>query len=224
MSGLLRVEVPVSIGKALICPALSEFVKRNPTTSVAVTLTNQPHSLIERAIDVAIRMDYVEGADLVAKPIYEARYVICGTPDLVKYAAADPSKLDPRMCLGLLTEGRATPTEWVLSKKDENVVIEPSGPLNFNSSDVLVNVALSGTGLIYVLDIFANRYLATGELVELYPDWTTRMKIFYAVASKMRMTSTKIRAFIEFLVQTLDSQPRANVNRAVQSRSLKQRA
>jgi LysR family transcriptional regulator for bpeEF and oprC len=223
MSGLVRVEVPVAIGHALICPALSEFARRHPQTSVAVTLTNQPHNMIEHAIDVAIRMDHVEDADLIARPIYEARYVVCGTPNVVERAADDPSMLDSGLCLGLLREGHAAAVAWSLSRESESVVIRPTGPLSFNSSHALVDAALAGAGLVNVLDIFVNRHLASGELIEAYPNWTTSMKTFYAVTSKMRMTSIKIRAFIDFLLETLDSQRRPNANRAVRVRSLQQR-
>lgn len=223
MSGLIRVELPVSIGHALICPVLNEFAHRHPKISVAATLTNQPHNLIERAIDVAIRMDRVEDADLIARPIYEARYVVCGTLELVKHAAAHPIGLDPRLCLGLLEEGSPNPVKWRLNKNDESVIINPSGPLNFNSSDALIKAALNGVGLVNVLDIFANRYFVSGELIEAYADWTTSTKVFYAVTSKMRVTSTKIRAFIDFLLEALNSQRRPNVNNVIEVRSLQKR-
>ena len=223
MDGLVRVEVPISIGHALICPALSEFAQRHPTTSVAITLTNQPHSLVERAIDVAIRMDRVEDADLVAKPIYEARYVVCGAPGLVRTCPADPASLDPRQCLGLLTEGRTQPVDWRFAKDGREIVVQPSGALSFNSSDALVTAALHGVGLVNVLDIFTNRHLVSGELVEAYADWTTSTKVFYAVTSKTRTPSLRIRVFIDFLLETLDAQRRPNLHKAVAVRSLQSR-
>jgi LysR family transcriptional regulator for bpeEF and oprC len=224
MSGLIRVEVPMSIGRAMICPALSEFARRHPDTSVAVTLTNQPHNMIERAIDVAIRMDSVEDADLVARPIYEARYVVCGTPAMAARAARAPAQLDPALCLGLLTERRIKQVDWSLSKGGKDVVVSPAGPLHFNSSDALVNAARNGDGLICVLDIFVNRYLAANELVALYPDWTTGTKTFYAVTTKTRMTSTKVRTFIAFLQETLGLQRLPDAARAIQVQSLHKRA
>jgi len=80
VSGSLHVEMPISIGHAVIVPALPKFRSKYPGIATSVTLTNQPHHLIERAIDVAIRMNSVEDADLVARPIYEAKYKVCCTP------------------------------------------------------------------------------------------------------------------------------------------------
>ena len=99
IAGLLRVECPFAIGQTLLCPALPELARRHPGMSVAVNLTNEPHNLIERATDVAIRMDRVEDADLVARPIYEARYIVCGAPATVRRLR----KLDPQLKVVLMS-------------------------------------------------------------------------------------------------------------------------
>ena len=215
MNGLIRVEVPIGIGHALICPALTHFARCYPQTSVAITLTNQPHSMIEQAIDVAIRMDRVEDADLVARLIYEARYVICGTAEIVSRCTPDPGDLDARLCLGLLAENRSRPVDWSLSNNVHTATVCPAGPLSFNSSDALIQASLDGVGLICVLDVFANRFLASGELVEAYADWTTWTKAFYAVTPKRRAPSLKVSTFINFLLKTLDSQRRLDLHAPV---------
>jgi LysR family transcriptional regulator for bpeEF and oprC len=221
--GALRVEMPISIGHALICPALSLFAKRHPQVSLSVNLTNQPHNLIEHAIDIAIRMDRVEEADLVARPVYETRYVVCGAPDLVRDLPAHPSELKPELCLGILTEGRHGPSDWLFRQGNEQVLIPPKGPLNFNSSDALVNTALQGTGLIYVLDIFVNRRIAAGELVQVYSDWSTSTRTFYAVTAKTQYVPPKVRGFIDFLLETLDAQQRPSARRLVEVKRAKGR-
>src|SRR5579864_5681897 len=78
--GTLNVEAPIAIGHALLLPALPSLLAEHPGLSVNVNLTNKPHALIERGIDIAIRMDAVEDSDLVARPLYAASYVVCGRP------------------------------------------------------------------------------------------------------------------------------------------------
>jgi LysR family transcriptional regulator for bpeEF and oprC len=76
---------------------------------------------------------------------------------------------------------------------------------------------------VHVLDIFAHRLLDSGELVRLYPEWTTSLKTFYAVTAKARNASAKVRAFTEFLVEVLDSERRPSATRAVAVRALGKR-
>jgi LysR family transcriptional regulator for bpeEF and oprC len=210
MRGLIRVEMPIGIGHALICPALDIFARRYPQTSVSVNLTNQPSNLIESAIDVAIRVDRVDDMLLVARPIYEARYVICGTPEIIRQLPQEPGELDAKQCIGIISEDLYKPNPWIVRRGDREVIIEPAGPLHLSSSQAVVSTGLGGLGLICVLDLFANPFLSNGKLVEIYSDWTTKTRTFYAVTAKTRCTTAKVRAFIDFLLETLEGQRRPN--------------
>ena len=163
LTGSLHVECPISIGHALLCPALGRFAQRYPDISTSITLTNQRHNLIERAIDVAIRIDTVEDASLVARPVYEARYMVCCTPQLHARLPVSPADLDPRLCMGILPGERRYPVPWRLQRGEEQLIIQPAGALHFNSSDALLESALNDSGVVYVLDVFARRYLQSGH-------------------------------------------------------------
>jgi len=220
VAGTLRVEAPFAIGHNLLCPALIELTRRHPGLSVSVALTNDTHNLIERATDVAIRMDRVEDADLVGRPIYEAQYIVCGTPEVVgamqaAMRAATPSDLDPARCLGLFAEGHHTPNPWHFSKDGNAVVVNPVGPLSFNNTAALIQAALQNVGLIYVLDVFVSDLIKRGELVELFPDWQTSKRTFHAVTVKSRFAAPKVRAFIDFLLEIFDARRRPSVTTMV---------
>jgi len=223
LRGWLHVETPISLGHALLCPALPEFAKRYPGVSAAVTLTNQPHHMIERAIDVAIRMDYVEDADLVARPIYESPYVLCCAPELARKLPSHPGQLDPKLCLGILPEERYHPNAWRLSKDDEHIDLRPEGPLHFNSSDAVLTAAEGGVGLACTLDIFVNRKLDAGTLVQVYRDWQLPKKTFFLVTPKTRANSVKVRAFTEFLFEVIATERRPSAHAPIAVRALGQR-
>jgi LysR family transcriptional regulator for bpeEF and oprC len=217
IAGPLRVESPFAIGQNLLCPALVELTRRHPGLVVSMTLTNEPHNLIERATDVAIRMDRVEDADLVGRPIYEARYIVCGTPSLVgALRATTPGDLDPVRCLGLFAEGSHTPNPWRFTKGGEEIVIRPQGALNFNNTEGLIQSALQDAGLIYVLDVFVADLIGQGKLVELFPDWQTSKRTFHAVTVKSRFAAPKVRAFVDFLLEVFDARHRPDIKTMVE--------
>lgn len=223
LRGWLHVETPISLGHALLCPALPIFAQRYPEISTAITLTNQPHHMIERAIDVAIRMDHVEDADLVARPIYESPYVMCCSPEVAKTLPSHPGELDPRRCIGILPEERRHPNPWTLEKDGDTLQVRPSGPVHFNSSDAVLIAAESGAGVACVLDVFANRRLDSGALVQVYADWSTTMKTFYLVTAKARAGSAKVRAFTDFLLEVFDTHRRPSSRRVIAVKALGKR-
>ncbi len=199
LRGRLHVECMISLGHALLCPALSGFATRYPEIKTFITLTNQPHNMIERAIDVAIRVDAVEDADLIARPLYETHYEVCCTPEIARTLPPNPADLDPRLCLGLLAEEGRFTNAWQFSQGDEQVVVQPEGRLNFNSSDGVVVAAANGAGLACVLDVFVNKHLESGAFVRPYANWTLPKRSFFAVTTKERANSAKVRAFPEIL-------------------------
>jgi LysR family transcriptional regulator for bpeEF and oprC len=220
LRGRLHIETPISLGHALLCPALPNFALRYPDITTAVTLSNEPHHVIERAIDVAIRMDHVEDADLVARPIYESRYVVCCTPQVAASLPAHPGELDRRRCIGILAEDRRFVNPWSLKQGEEAIEIRPDGPLHFNSSDALLMAAQRGVGVVCVLDVFVNAQLADGSLVQVYPQWATASKIFYVVMAKSRVGSAKVKAFTDFLFEVFDSQRRPSGHGVIGVRAL----
>lgn len=210
VSGHVRVEMPLVIGQDLLSAALPKFLQENPKLSVSMIVTNDPRNIIERGTDVAIRMDAVEGTDLVAKFLYQSPYIICGSPSFIEKhrITSSPAELDENLCLGMLIEGRYAPQPWKFSRENEKVYVEPRGPIHHNNTHSLIQAALNDIGLICVLDVYVKKQLASGELQQLFPDWALPFRTFYAVTPKTRFIPAKSRAFIKFLSDTLHQTPR----------------
>lgn len=207
--GSLTVEAPIAIGHALLLPALPSFLARYPALSVNVNLTNQPHALIARGIDLAIRIDAVEDTELVARPLYSASYVVCGRPHVVdSVREASPADLDPAQCLGLLPEGRPTPQPWLFSREGDEIIVSPEGRLSLNSSDALVNAACAGLGLVCVLDVFVRRELSDGTLVRAFDAWNHGGRVFHLVSAKSSFVSPKLKVFSDFMLEVVGPQCR----------------
>jgi LysR family transcriptional regulator for bpeEF and oprC len=181
---------------------------------VALRLTDHPEGLIESGTDMAICIDSVNDADLVARPLYQAHYIACTTPALLEQLGhpQHPAELDPAHCLGLFRQSSFTGTPWKFQKAGEHHELQPAGKLNFNSTDALIDAALADQGFIYVLDVFVNRLIAQGKLVELFPDWETFERTFFTVTPKSRFVEPRTRSFIEFVMASLDTQRRPPVN------------
>lgn len=205
LRGVLRLGTPIAVGHLIIGPALAEFTRRHPGLRVVTSLNNEVANLIKRGIDVAIRMGEVEDGDLVARPVFSARHVLCASPGFLAAhgAPVHPRAVEPRQCLGFADYPGGGLHLWRFRRGGEEVEIRPDGSLFFNSSDALMESAARGAGLIYVLDILAARYLRRGELVRLLPDWATDTRQFLAAYPKTSFTPSKVREFVAFLPAAL---------------------
>lgn len=202
--GLLRVEATISVEHALLSASLPEFLTRYPDITMAVSLSNQPHDLVERDIDAAIRVGHVERPGHVARLLCVSRYVLCCSPAMAITLPNHPRDLDPRACLGLYSAQRRQPRPWMLRRGSEELQIDPDGALHFNSSDNALAAARAGAGLVFVVNVLANLFLEDGSLVRVYPDWDSPTQSFHIETPSSKVQSTKVEAFVQFLYEVTE--------------------
>ena len=209
LSGHLHIETTIGLGQSLLSPQLPVFARRYPDITTAVWLGNQPQNLIEEAIDVALRVGHVEVADVVARPVCDLQYMLCCSPGVAATLPAHPAKLDPRLCIGNLSEERHSVRPWHLSHDGESIEIRPNGPLHFNSGADELVAAKAGIGVACVLDMLTPQHIEEGSLVQVYPEWSAaERRTLYVVVPKSRLGSAKVKAFTDFLFEILGNQRR----------------
>jgi LysR family transcriptional regulator for bpeEF and oprC len=198
--GVLRVQVPIAVGHLVLAPALAAFARKYPDLRVVTVLENEVDRLGSTAIDMAIRIDQVEAADLVARPIYRSMHTVCAAPALLaeRGRPRHPSEVDTACCLGWVETTSGPPRPWQLRRGGETAVIRPAGPLFFNSTDALLQAAAKGAGYVYVLDLLAHNHLRTGQLVTVLPEWETEEQVFYITYPRTRFIAPKTRVFADF--------------------------
>jgi LysR family transcriptional regulator, regulator for bpeEF and oprC len=203
LRGVLRLQMPIAFGHLMLGPALADFAAEHPGLRIVANLTNEVDSFIKSGIDVAVRMDEVESGELVARPVYQSSHVLCAAPAFLANHGTPqhPRDINPAHCLGFTSHPADALRHWNFRKGFELQTVVPGGNLVFNSSDALMQTAARGSGMIYVLDILAHRYCASGDLVRILEDWCTDSQTFYAVYRKTRFTPAKVRAFIDFLLR-----------------------
>src|SRR6476659_530227 len=78
--GWLRFTAPYSIGITWIAPLLGEFHARHPEVRVEMVLNNEPLDLIDKEIDVALRIGNLPDSSLVARRLAVFRTQVYASP------------------------------------------------------------------------------------------------------------------------------------------------
>lgn len=199
--GLLRVDLPTAFGRLYFIPALPGFLDQYPDLQITVTMTDRRGDLIESGVDAAVRTGTMDDSTLVARRVYDTRYVACASPEfLERYGEPrSPSDLARFRCLGFYSLNTEQITAWRFERDGAQFTYEPDGRININSADALVEAARYGEGIIYLLDISASRALAAGELRAVLTDWNTPTHALSVVYPQTRHLSAKVRAFADFV-------------------------
>ena len=95
--------------------------------------------------------------------------------------------------------GRHYPLEF--RRGDESIDITGPYQLSVNESNAYVTSIVAGLGIGQIISWQAQRYLDSGALVQLLPDWTQPLLPAYVVYPPNRHLSAKVRAFVDWAAE-----------------------
>lgn len=208
--GLVRVSCP----PALICFRVGQMIARymavNPRVRVELESTSRRVDLISEGIDVAIRVRFppLEQTDLIMRVLGDSPQRIVASPALIAglkrpLLPADLSNL-PSLSFGPVHREQV----WVLNGPEGASVRLPHKPKLFTDDMAqLLYAALNGVGVVQLPSMVADSRVATGDLVDILPDWSPTSGIVHAVFPSRRGLLPSVRALIDFLAAEFAVQP-----------------
>jgi DNA-binding transcriptional LysR family regulator len=211
--GLVRVTVPVALGRQVIAPPLTSFLLQYPEIRVELDLTDRLINLAQEGFDLAIRHIDNPPDTYVAWRLCESRSLLVASESYLQRRGAPehPSALADHDCLMYLRDhDRAWSFEKVRGRKrSERVSVPVNGPLRANNSEVLREAVLGGLGIALLPDFSASDALKHGQLQHLLPDWKPvgfPAQHIHAIRPWTAQVPRAVRALVEFLRQSFKQQ------------------
>ncbi|WP_394843743.1 LysR family transcriptional regulator [Pendulispora brunnea] len=205
-SGLLRVEVPVALGHAVITPKVPRFLERYPEIRLELTMRDQFVDPVAEGIDVLVRIGPPGESSLIARRLGASQIVPCGAPTYLarRGTPKSPSDLAEHDCIGYLRDGRPDP--WRFEAADgTTMAVDIKGPYHANDAAAGYLAALEGRGLIALLDFVVKDAIARGDLVPVLEDFPMLTRPIHALYPKNRHLLPKVRVFLDFIVELFQS-------------------
>ena len=201
--GLLRVNATLGFGRSHVAPLISRFVRQYPEVEVQLQLSVNPPPLTEDAFDVCIRFGEPPDTRVIARHIAPNRRLLCASPAyLAKHGTPKvPNDLTQHNCIGI-RQGEEAYGVWRLSSgRGRHAATEPvkiRGNLTTNDGEIAVNWALDGHGILMRAEWDLQRYLQSGRLVHVLPQYYTPEADIYAVYPQRHQMAARVRAFVDF--------------------------
>lgn len=202
-SGLLRISVATDFGVNHISPVLSDFLTEYPEITVNMVLNTRYVELISEGFDMAIRIGEQEDSSLRARRLCETSQRMIAAPGyLQKYGR--PQQLEDLNEHKLLHySSQSAGNVWkITTASGEKRQIRSNGWLTVNDGQSLLNAAISGLGIALLPSFLYADALRQGLVEDVMPALPGETLGIYAVYPPGRFTQPKVRAFIDFLVQT----------------------
>jgi DNA-binding transcriptional LysR family regulator len=205
-SGLLRVSAPTSFGRLHVAPHLPAFLDLSPEVSAELLLDDGYTDLLADRIDVAIRIAPApESTALAARLLAPNHRVLCVAP-LYLEARGEPASLDDLPNHDLLAARHQSP--WRLESGMGRRSIDVDSVVATNSSEVVRELCLAGTGIALRSTWDVGTELASGALRRILPDWQGATDVaIWAVHAKAEPLPAAITAYVEHMAAALGPVP-----------------
>ncbi len=207
--GLLKITAPLSFGVIQLARMLPGFHARHPQLQLDVDLTDRMIDLANEGIDVALRIAQELRGTLIARRIAPVSMVVCASPVYLKRRGVPTHP-------GQLAEHETFSFSY-LDSGDEWSFLDAQGKLSrvrvqpcvrATNGDLLSELAAAGGGIVMQPSFIVGTHLARGTLVPILTDYRAPVHWLFAAYLNRRHLPIKVRAFIDYLVETVGDTPR----------------
>jgi DNA-binding transcriptional LysR family regulator len=189
-----------------VAPVIAEYSRMYPDVDVQLQLSADPPPLSEDAFDVCVRFGEPPDARIVARKLAPNRRLLVASPRYLREHGTPqtPADLHRHNCIGIRQGSdaygvwRLTPVKGAKARTES---IHVRGRLTTNDGEIAVNWALQGHGIVLRAEWDVDRYLRSGRLVQVLPQFATPEANIYAVYQQRHQLSSRIRLFVEYLAE-----------------------
>lgn len=203
--GVVRVTVPVALGRQKIIPLISKFLEACPDVRVEIELSDHVSSLAQEGFDLAIRHTSSVPETHVAWLLQPSRTLLVATPAYLKKRGTPktPDDLVGHNCLYYLRSA-ALPA-WSFApagRHTDRYSVAVRGNFSANNSEALRGIVMADQGIALLPDFSAQEDVTAKRLVHLLPDWEPVGAFgdaIYAIRPYSAYVPRAVRAFVEHL-------------------------
>lgn len=209
-TGALRLNVPVSAARLVLPRIVPPFLAAYPDIRLEVIAEESFVDVLAAGCDAGIRYGERLEQDMIAVPI---------GPRHQRFAfGAAPAYLDrrgrpehPRDLLGhSCLQGRfpsGTTMAWAFERDGEAIEVDVTGPLIVRiggATDLLVDAAIAGAGIVALFEDWLRPHFDSGALEPVLEPWWQRFSGPYLYYPGRRLVPAPLRAFIDFVKASAD--------------------
>jgi DNA-binding transcriptional LysR family regulator len=209
--GVLKIQLPMTLGQIHITPLIPLFLQRYPHLEIDLVMDDRHINLVEQGYDLAVRAGDMPDSNLIARPLAPLHSVVCASPEFLQafkqqneQALDRPPLLTKANCITYTYSSNANIWQFDSSQINKpSHKIKVSGNYRVNNSGALKQALIAGIGIGRLPTFIVGDAIKRGELVALFQDYKMPSKSLYAVYPERQYLPTKVRVFLDFLIEKL---------------------
>ncbi|RAU43816.1 MULTISPECIES: LysR family transcriptional regulator [unclassified Pseudomonas] len=197
--GLLRITVPVLVGRSLVSGWVKEFSERSPNIKLEVTVTDRNVDMIREGYDLAIRIGNLDDTGLIGRHLADIPYLLVASPAYLASRGHPESVADlqDHACLRYLLAGR--PYAFIFADGRSYL---PDGCFDTDDAVTLIQAAMEGVGIVQLPAFALRTEIERGTLTRVLPNDLMATTSIHALHAFGRQVPMRVRLFIDYLMET----------------------
>lgn len=201
-AGKVRIDMPHSLAREIVIPALDDFYQRYPEIEIALGANDTHVDLLREGVDCVLRAWQTEDDTLVARRIAQMPQLTCASPGYLQKFGMPQSidELQHHQAVGYfsLINNRNYPLEFC--REGHLELRELPVKLSVSGADAYTSASRAGFGLIQGAHYSIAKWLQNGELVEVLGDTPPPPMPIYIMYPPGRFLAPRVRVLIDWLI------------------------
>ncbi|WP_213993251.1 LysR family transcriptional regulator [Sodalis sp. dw_96] len=196
--GLIRVSVPVLVGRVLMAQWVAKFILLYPRLKFDLDVTDRNVDIIREGFDLALRIGTLQDSGLNARFLGHTDHILAASPKYLmrRGTPLTVDDLQHHDCLRFLIAGRPFPYAFA----DGSSII-PDGPLDTSDGATLRQAAIEGAGIIQIPRFAIADDIAAGTLIQVLSGFPMLISPIHALHPFGRQLPVRARLFVDFLAE-----------------------
>lgn len=200
-AGLLRLSVPRLGYQLVIAPRLAEFMAEYPEIQLDAAVDDGFVDIVEQGFDAGIRIGEMIDREMIGVRLSsDLRTAIVASP---KYFAErgkpkHPRDLQQHDCINYRRKTTGIVYRWEFTENGKDLVVAVNGRVLLNDGDLMIDAALNGLGIAFVMDVAVKELLAQKRLVRVLEPFCEPFPGFFLYYPSRAQLAPKLKAFSDF--------------------------
>jgi len=198
-SGHVRITASRQAARMVLTPALPRFVQSYPEIVLEVLIEPGFTDIVARRFDAGIRLGESLEKDVIAVPVTgQLRMAVVGAPHYFAQhpPPATPHDLRKHRCINFRLPAAGTIYKWEFEQGRHKMEVGVEGPLVFDDEDMVIDAALAGVGLAFLIEDQVTSLVQAGALARVLEDWCPPFPGFFLYYTGRRQVSPGLAALI----------------------------
>ncbi|MGH6933702.1 MAG: LysR family transcriptional regulator [Dongiaceae bacterium] len=208
-TGHLTITASVVMGRSVLLPVVTGFLKAHPPMTAQVILLDRVVNLVEEGIDVGLRIGHLPDSSLIARQVGEVRRVLVASPAYIARRGRPAAPADLKQHSIIAFTGLQPNRDWNFGagKAASRVTLVPR--LLINDGLAAIAAAEAGEGIAIAVSYMVADLIRARRLVPLLNGHGTPPVPVHLVYPESRLVAPKLRAFVDHAAPRLRAALRA---------------